>query len=52
MTLLGTATIVESEAESRAAIERINRKYGADPDAWDENVLVRIDVGSASSKTY
>ncbi|MFC6824180.1 pyridoxamine 5'-phosphate oxidase family protein [Halopelagius fulvigenes] len=52
VTLLGTAAVVEDEAETRAATRKINEKYGADPDAWEENVLVRIDVGSASWQTY
>jgi PPOX class probable F420-dependent enzyme len=52
VTLRGTATIVEDEAERRKAAERINPKYGAEPDEYPENVLVRIDVGSASYQTY
>ncbi|SEW17378.1 pyridoxamine 5'-phosphate oxidase family protein [Natrinema salifodinae] len=52
VTLLGTATVVESEAETAAARRRINEKYGAEPDAYAENTLVRIDVGSASYRTY
>jgi hypothetical protein len=53
VSLRGTATIVEDEAAFRAANRRINRKYGADEDAWAaENTLVRIAVGSASYRTY
>ena len=52
VTLLGTAEVVEDEAEGRAANERINRKYGVEPDAWEENTLVRVAVGSASYRTY
>jgi nitroimidazol reductase NimA-like FMN-containing flavoprotein (pyridoxamine 5'-phosphate oxidase superfamily) len=52
VTLLGTATVVEDEAATRDANRRINRKYGADDDAWSGNTLVRIDVGSASYRTY
>lgn len=52
VTLLGTATVVDDEAETRAATRKINEKYGVDSDAWEENVLVRVDVGSASSRTY
>ena len=48
----GTATVVEDEAETRAAIRRINRRYGTDEDAWAENVLVRIDVGSVAHWEY
>ena len=52
VTLRGTATVVEDEAEIREANRRINRKYGVEDDAWSENVLVRIDVGSASYRAY
>lgn len=52
VTLRGTATVVEDETENREANRRINRKYGAEPDAWSENTLVRIDVGSTSYRTY
>ncbi|PSQ16377.1 pyridoxamine 5'-phosphate oxidase [Halobacteriales archaeon QS_8_69_26] len=51
-TVLGSATVVEDTAASRAANRRINRKYGADPDDWSENVLVRIDPGSVTYRTY
>ncbi len=52
VTLRGTATIIEDDDAHREANRTINRKYGADPDAWQENTLVRIDVGSASYRTY
>lgn len=52
VTLRGTATVVEDEDEGREANRRINRKYGAEPDAWSENTLVRIDIGSTSYQTY
>ena len=52
VTLRGTATVVEDEDEIREANTRINRKYGVEDDAWSENVLVRIDIGSASYRTY
>lgn len=52
VTLQGTATVVEDETEQRAAAERINPKYGAEPDEYPENVLVRVDVGSATYQTY
>lgn len=52
VTLRGTATVVE-DAEEFAAVNRaINRKYGADEDAWEENTFVRIEVGSASLRAY
>jgi nitroimidazol reductase NimA-like FMN-containing flavoprotein (pyridoxamine 5'-phosphate oxidase superfamily) len=52
VTLLGTATVVDDREETRTATRRINRKYGVEDDAWEENVLVRVDVGSASYRTY
>ncbi|PSQ09908.1 pyridoxamine 5'-phosphate oxidase [Halobacteriales archaeon QS_5_70_15] len=52
VTLLGTAEVVEEAGANREANRRINRKYGAEPDAWEGNTLVRIDVGSASHRTY
>ncbi|WP_129113076.1 pyridoxamine 5'-phosphate oxidase family protein [Halegenticoccus tardaugens] len=50
--LQGTASVVEDEAETREATRRINAKYGADEDAYPENVLVRIDIGSATATRY
>ena len=50
--LRGRATVVEDEAETSEATRRINRRYGADETAWSENVLVRIEVGSASYRRY
>ncbi|WP_336360297.1 pyridoxamine 5'-phosphate oxidase family protein [Haladaptatus sp. ZSTT2] len=52
VTVRGTATVVEDEDEIRAANTRINQKYGVEDDAWSENVLVRIEVGSVSHRTY
>lgn len=53
VTLRGTATAVEDEAEYREANRRINRRYGAPEDAWlGDNTLVRVDIGSASHRTY
>lgn len=52
VTLLGTARVVDDEAESRTAAARINRKYGVPEDSWSENVLVEIDVGTTSLQTY
>ncbi|UPV74827.1 pyridoxamine 5'-phosphate oxidase family protein [Halorussus limi] len=52
VTLRGTAEIVEDEDERRKAAERINPKYGAEADEYPENVLVRVEVGSASYQTY
>lgn len=52
VTMLGTATVVDDEAETGTATRRINRKYGAPEDAYPENVLVRIDVASATARRY
>jgi len=52
VSLFGTATVVEEAEVQRRATRRINEKYGADPDDWAENTLVRIDVGSVSYQTY
>ncbi|ELY68717.1 pyridoxamine 5'-phosphate oxidase family protein [Natrinema versiforme] len=52
VSLLGTATVVADEAETAAARRRINEKYDAEPDAYADNTLVRIDVGSATYRTY
>ncbi|WP_135829863.1 pyridoxamine 5'-phosphate oxidase family protein [Halorussus halobius] len=52
VTLLGTATVVEDADATRAAAERINPKYGASPDEYARNTLVRIAVGSADYRTY
>lgn len=48
----GTASVIEEEADARATLRRINRKYGTDEDAWSENESVRIDVGSVSHWEY
>ncbi|WP_136600943.1 pyridoxamine 5'-phosphate oxidase family protein [Salinigranum halophilum] len=52
VSLLGTAEVVDDEAATREATRRINAKYGASEDAWSENRLVRVSVGTASSRTY
>jgi PPOX class probable F420-dependent enzyme len=52
VTVRGTATVVEDETETERANRRINRRYGADPDAWSGNTLVRIAVGSTGHRTY
>ncbi len=52
VTLRGTATVVEDESATREARRRINAKYGAEPDAYADNALVRIDVGSGTYRTY
>lgn len=52
VTLLGTATIVEDEAEARAIRRRVHDRYGAAEDDWPENVAVRVDVGSVRHWHY
>jgi PPOX class probable F420-dependent enzyme len=52
VTVRGTATVVEDGAETERANRRINERYGADPDDWSDNTLVRVAVGSASHRTY
>ena len=52
VTLLGSATVGDDADATREATRRINRKHGVDDDAWTENVLVRVDVGTASHRTY
>jgi len=51
-TLRGTASVVDDGDAFERVNERINRKYAVDGDAWDDNTLVRIDVGSANYRTY
>jgi nitroimidazol reductase NimA-like FMN-containing flavoprotein (pyridoxamine 5'-phosphate oxidase superfamily) len=48
----GTATVVDDDEENERANRQVNRRYGADPDDWSENTLVRIAVGSTSHRTY
>jgi nitroimidazol reductase NimA-like FMN-containing flavoprotein (pyridoxamine 5'-phosphate oxidase superfamily) len=51
-TLRGTADVVDDREAFEQANGRINRKYGVNGDSWEENTLVRIDIGSASFRTY
>lgn len=48
----GRATVVEDPAATRAAARHINRRYGAPESAYPDNVLVRIEVGSATYRRY
>lgn len=48
----GTAMVVDDEDETETARRQINEKYDVEPDAYTENTLVRIDVGSMSYRTY
>jgi PPOX class probable F420-dependent enzyme len=53
VTVRGTATVVADDDEADELFRRLNRKYGADDDAWaDENTAVRIDVGSVEYWEY
>ncbi|APX95396.1 pyridoxamine 5'-phosphate oxidase family protein [Natronorubrum daqingense] len=52
VTLRGSAGVVDDDEATTTARRAINEKYGAEPDAYDENTLVRIDIASASSQTY
>lgn len=52
VTLRGTATIIEDKDAQQEANRKLNEKYGADADAWQENDLVRIDVSSTFHKTF
>ena len=52
VTLQGTATVVEDDAERDAVLARINRRYGADEDAWATNTPVKIDVATVDHWDY
>ncbi|WP_416841316.1 pyridoxamine 5'-phosphate oxidase family protein [Haloferax sp. DFSO52] len=52
VTMLGTATVIESEDAIREATSRINEKYDAGDESWPENKLVRISIGTATSEVY
>lgn len=52
VSLLGTAAVVADDAAFREVNRRINAKYDAEEDAYTDNTLVRISVGSVSYKTY
>ncbi|WP_232687120.1 pyridoxamine 5'-phosphate oxidase family protein [Halobacterium zhouii] len=52
VTLQGAASVVEDDGAAREILHRINRKYGADEDAWSENTSVRIDVHTVEYWRY
>ncbi len=52
VTMQGTANVVEDEEEVMKAAEKINPRYGATADAYPENTLVRISVGSGTFTRY
>jgi nitroimidazol reductase NimA-like FMN-containing flavoprotein (pyridoxamine 5'-phosphate oxidase superfamily) len=51
-TLRGTAEPIEDREAFERVNGQINQKYGVSGDSWEENTLVRIDIGSASFRTY
>lgn len=52
VTARGTAEVIENENAFAEATRRINHKYGAPKDAYGDNTLVRVALGSASYQTY
>lgn len=52
VTVLGSAQVIDDDAESKAGRARIHEKYGIDPEAFLENVLVKIAIGSVCHKTF
>jgi nitroimidazol reductase NimA-like FMN-containing flavoprotein (pyridoxamine 5'-phosphate oxidase superfamily) len=48
VTVQGTASIIEDEAETREASANINPRYGASETAYPDNTLVEIDVASGT----
>ncbi len=52
VTVLGTATAIDDATEIETVVEKINRRYGVENEAWADNTLVRIDVGSAAYRRY
>ncbi|MFW6384892.1 MAG: pyridoxamine 5'-phosphate oxidase family protein [Halodesulfurarchaeum sp.] len=52
MTIRGTATVIEDDETGRTVLHRINRRYGAEEDAYSENTPVRIDIGSVEHWQY
>lgn len=52
VSIQGTATIVEDDETGEDIMRRLNRRYGAEPDAFSENTPVRIDIGSIEYWEY
>jgi PPOX class probable F420-dependent enzyme len=52
VTLQGTASVVEDEAEREAVLRRINSRYGVEEDAWAGNTPVTIDVATVDYWQY
>lgn len=52
VTIQGRASVISDGEEARKVLHRINRKYGADEDAWEENTSVRIEIGHVEYWDY
>jgi nitroimidazol reductase NimA-like FMN-containing flavoprotein (pyridoxamine 5'-phosphate oxidase superfamily) len=52
MTIHGTARIVDDPDTAREIHDRINDRYDADPDAWQDNTPVRIRIGDLAYWEY
>lgn len=52
VTLRGTASVVDDEAEAAAIRRRVHERYGVAEESWPENVAVRIRVGSVNHWSY
>jgi len=52
VSLLGTATVIDDAAAFAETNRRINAKYGASEEAYSENTLVEIEIGSVSVQRY
>lgn len=52
VTILGTADIVTDESKFLKYNKKINNKYGADEDDWEDNTLVEVTVGSYNLLIY
>lgn len=52
VTILGTADIVTDETKFFTYNKKINNKYGADEDDWEDNTLVEITIGTYNLLIY
>lgn len=52
VTVRGRAQVIADEEVTKEQNSKLNRKYGIDEDAWGENTLVRIEIGSTSYTQY
>ena len=46
LTIHGTATVVDDPDHATEIRDRVNDRYDAPPDAWDDNTSIRITVAS------